>query len=448
MALRALAWGLAAFAATAPLPFGAVGPGGRLAFELAALPLGALLVAAWVRREAPTPARSAVAGLAVLLLLAVAQVVPLGAAPPYPSPAGERAILGVDPATLDAPDALSVDRGATASALRTGSALVVVFLAAAAVASAGRGGTLAWGLLAGAAFQALYGIAVLATGAASIWGEPKLHYLDSATGTFVNRNHYAAYVAAGLAAGCGLVFDLLRRAQRERRPGAPLLADPRAARAALAASFAVLSLAGLLLSYSRAGIALGIAAAGAVSLVGSAGIASRRTRIALAAGALLLAAVPLADVGAGRLAERYAETDDELRAAGGRVVVWKDAVRLVAKRPIAGNGIGAFVAAYPSVRSPEVRARYTHAHNDLIQLAAEGGLVALAGLALLLAAFLPRAIEALRGRHGALAAGCACGALAFALHALVDFPFHLPGAAAAGVLLAGASTGLPWNGRS
>ncbi|HEX6850971.1 MAG TPA: O-antigen ligase family protein [Candidatus Polarisedimenticolaceae bacterium] len=448
MALRALAWGLAAFAFAAPLPFGAVGAGGRLAFEIAALLLGGAAVAAFWRRESPAPPKAALAGLAILLLLPLVQLVPLGPASAGEAPPAEAALLGVDPATLDAPARLSVDRGATASAVRTGAATALLFLAAAAVATAGRAAAPAWGLLAGAAFQALYGIAVLASGSGTIWGEPKLHYLDCATGTFVNRNHFAAYVAAGLAAGCGLAFDLLHRALRERRPGRPLFSDPRAARAALALTLAVLALAGLLLSFSRAGIALGVAAAAGTALAGSAGIASRRWRIAVGVCAVALAALPLLDVGAGRLADRYAATDEDFGAAGGRGTVWRDALRLAAAHPVAGTGLGTFAAAYPGARSPEVRPRYSHAHNDAVQLAAEGGLVAVAGLAWLLVALVPRAAAALRARHGPLATGCAAGAAAFALHALVDFPFHIPGAAAAGALLAGATTGLPWGGRN
>jgi O-antigen ligase/tetratricopeptide (TPR) repeat protein len=447
MALRALAWGLAAFALAAPLPFGAVGAGGRLAFELGALLLGLLAVAALARREAPPPPRLAVAGIAVLLLLPLVQLLPLGDAPADLAPVAEAAILGVPPGSLDAPAALSVDRGATASALRTGGALALVFLAAATAAAGGRAEAIAWGLLAGAAFQALYGIAILASGAGTIWGEPKLHYLDCATGTFVNRNHFAAYVAAGLAAGWGLAFGLLRGAMRERRPGRPLLSDPRSAKALLAATLAVLALAGLGLSFSRAGIALGVAAAAVVALVGSAGLAGRRTRLTLALAALAVAAFPLADVGAGRLAARFAAADEDLGAAGGRAAVWRDALRLTAAHPIAGTGLGTFATAYATVRSPEVRLRYSHAHQDAIQLASEGGLVALAGLGLILAAFVPRAVAALRGRHGPVAAGCAAGATAFALHALVDFPFHIPGAAAAAAMLAGATAGLPWIGR-
>lgn len=448
MALRALAWGLAALAFAAPLPFGAVGAGGRLAFEAGAIVVGLLALAVLRRRDAAALPPLALAGLAVLLLVPMAQMVPLGRPPLDPSAAAQAAILGVDPSSLDAPAALSVDRGATASALRAGSALALVFLGAATAARAGRFATIAWGLLAGAAFQSLYGIAVLASGSATIWGEPKLHYLDCATGTFVNRNHYAAYVAAGLSAGLGLAFELLRAAVRDRRPGRPLLSDPRAVRAAFAATLAVLALAGLGLSFSRAGIALGVAAGGAVALVGSAGIASRRARGGVAVVALLLAAIPLADTGADRLARRFAAADEDLGAAGGRAAVWGDALRLAAGHPLAGTGLGTFAAAYAGVRSPEVRLRYTHAHQDAIQLAVEGGLAALAGLALLFAACLPRAVSALRGRHGLVATGAAAGAAAFALHALVDFPFHIPGAAIAGTALAGATAGLAWNGGS
>ena len=51
-----------------------------------------------------------------------------------------------------------------------------------------------WTLLAGAVFQAFYGLAEFFSGSGKIWGFLKVHYLDSATGTFINRNHFSGYL--------------------------------------------------------------------------------------------------------------------------------------------------------------------------------------------------------------------------------------------------------------
>lgn len=458
-----LAWGVGMVLALAPLPFGAVRPWGRLAFECAAFAVGcAWLVRAW-RRPVPLPPAIAAVGLVGLLAVAAIQALPMGASivglvspaaasaaarfvPDAAARAAEAELLGEDPARRDRPASLSVDPLATASALRTGAALVFLLLAAAAVARAAGPEALALPLVLGAAFQALYGLAVLATGDASIWGEPKAAYLDAATGTFVNKNHFAIYVAAGSAAGFGLALGALARALEPRaRHGAARLLERDGVVAALVALVTLLAMSGLLLSLSRAGILLGAVASGVVFLVGGRGLIPRVARVGALAVLFVIAAVPLARFGTEALAARYGQSVDDLSNPGTRPDVWADAVRIAASYPVAGAGFGTFAAIHPSYRSPEVRQRYGHAHNDLVQLAAEGGAL---GLVLfgLLAVPVGRAVrQALAGGHGPVWTGLAAGLAAIAAHALIDFPFHIPAVAAVGAALAGAMLGAPWS---
>ena len=57
---------------------------------------------------------------------------------------------------------------------------------------------MATALLFSAAFQALYGLIVVASGYDRIWHVEKTVFLDAATGTWVNRNHFADYLAMAL----------------------------------------------------------------------------------------------------------------------------------------------------------------------------------------------------------------------------------------------------------
>jgi O-antigen ligase len=98
---------------------------------------------------------------------------------------------------------------------------------------------------------------------------------------------------------------------------------------------------------------------------------------------------------------------------------------------------------YPKFRSAEVRSFYAHAHNDLLQFAAEGGLIGTALLIVLLGLLSRRLLAAIRGEFGTLGIGAAVGLSATLLHALIDFNFHLPANAALAVVLAGALWGLP-----
>lgn len=449
----------------APLPFGAVIPAGRLALETGAFALLAVWLVRAALRPTPLPPRPVAVGIVSLLLVGVLQAIPLGttvvsAVAPLSARIrsestatgdaleAERRILGRDPRALDPGPTISVDPPATASALRTGAALGALVVVAFTVASHGGGAALAMALLLSAAFQALYGIATLASPSPHIWLAEKKFYLDSATGTLVNRNHFAGLLAASLP--CALAWILARASRLPsgstlgRRLAAAL--DRRGSVTIFLSLLWAVGLAGLFLSLSRAGIAFGVAAS-ALTAIGHRGIRTGRRLVGLAL-LVALALVPLAQVGAERLAARYARTAGELSSVAGRAVVWKDTARMIAASPVLGVGFGAFDAAYPLVRSPAVRARYEHAHNDALQLVAEGGIVSALLLALLLVPLLREIPRALTGARGPLAIGFAAGLGAMLAHALVDFNFHIPSNAALACILAGTVLGLGWNSRA
>jgi tetratricopeptide (TPR) repeat protein len=67
-----------------------------------------------------------------------------------------------------------------------------------------------------------------------------------------------------------------------------------------------------------------------------------------------------------------------------RPPIWKATVSMITDRPLLGHGLGTYVAVYPQFRVPEyfLRRKATnvtdHAHNELLEVAAEQGLVGLA----------------------------------------------------------------------
>lgn len=456
---RLLELALAVTVVIAPWPLGAVGPRGRFALEMVAFFLVLLWLArSWLHRT-PLPSRPAMAGLAGLLLLAVLQIVPLGSAvvgivspnaararaasstPPELTVTEER-MLGADPATFDPPARLSVDPGATASALRTGAAIVGLFLVATTVAATCGARRLALALLISAGFQGLYGLLTLASGHDRIWHLPKNHFLDCATGTFVNRNHYACLLSMSLACGAGLILHNAKR--RRATPGQGIVGWFRAdnVRNLLLGLLLLVGLAGLLLSFSRAGIALGLLAVG-MTLLAAGGFQRFRFRAMVAAAVIAVAVVPLAVVGPERLVERYAASGEELAAS--RLIVWRDSLSLLPGFPLVGTGFGTFAAAYPLARSPEIRKFFSHTHSDPLQLLVEGGAVAGVCMALLLFSLLGLMVRSLASGKGTLAVGFAAGLVAMLLHSFVDFNFHIPSNAATAAVLAGVLEGLPWK---
>jgi O-antigen ligase len=422
--MRLLTAGLMVLVVAAPMPFGAVGAGGRLFLESFALALTALWGVLAARGEIPLPPKAALFGMFGLLALAAIQIVPWGGG------------------------TISVAPDATASALRTGAALVGTLLVATSVVARGGGRYLATALLLSAAFQGLYGLIVLASGHPAIWGIPKADYLDSATGTFVNHNHFAALLAASLPVGLGLVVATAKRA-RALSAGASTLAAATGhdgTRALLQALLAAVGLAGLLLSFSRAGTALGLFAVVSCLVVGLRGRPVRG--VALAFLLVGVAAIPLADIGAARLSARYAVAGEDLSAPGGRLDVWKATAMMIADRPAAGFGFGGYTWAFPAYRPGDVRLHYTHAHDDLLQLGAEGGIIAWALFGCILVPGLAASARVLKTAQDPIAVGAVFGLAALLLHGLIDFPFHIPAVALVGSVLAGLAFGATWTARS
>ena len=451
--------GVAAVVVLAPLPFASVSVKGRLTLELAAFAL--LLVwafAAWFGSVASPPKR--VLGLlAGLLLLGVVQMLPLpGAAIRTVSPQtvevrestlpdsaaldAETALLGVAPDSLDARGTLSVEPDATASALRTGAALCALLIVATHVAATCGLRALCLALLASAAFQGLYGLIVLASGYDRIWNVAKTAYLNSATGTFVNRNHFADYLAMALPCGAALWIAGLQRASTRKRGWFVQTFSSRGSRNLLLLLALLIGMAGLLVSFSRAGIALGVTAVAATLWLGT---RSRRPtmRVVIVVLALAVALMPLAQLGADALWSRLENSAEDFSNPGSRGTVWGDTLDLARAFPVFGTGFGTFAAVYPKYRSPEVRRFFAHAHNDLIQFAAEGGAIGAILLIALLVLLARRLFAAIRGEYGTLGIGAAVGLSATLLHALIDFNFHIPANAALAAVLAGALWGLP-----
>lgn len=437
---------LAGLVLLAPLPFGAV------SFSAAALVTGVAaavgLASAWMlARGEIRLTRRAIAVLAaasVVLLVGLVQLAPL----PSAWPAGR--LLGVDLGQVSrevgvpAPLGVSPSPTATLDASARYAALLFVGLGAAAVTRTERH-LRAWGfvIIASGCFQALYGAAEYLSGRQHIFGYAKVAYLDSATGTFINRNHYASFLAMCLPLAMSLLLGRWTgaRASGWRERVLQITSARGLERAALGAAVCALWL-GILLSRSRAGLA--------VALLGTAVVLwrPRRSRLlpALVIVALLLVPVfflllETVDPPGARLAELR----DDIHARGGRLVVWSAATELLQARPLLGFGLGTFDDVFPVVQPAEVVSRYRHAHNEWLQAATEGGLVSVAAIAVAFGLLVTRTRPPSHGSELAAAMDRALTAsiLVVAAHSLVDFPLRIPAVAALLGVMVGLLSVLP-----
>jgi putative inorganic carbon (hco3(-)) transporter len=287
------------------------------------------------------------------------------------------------------------------------------------------------------------------------WLGHRLGTADYATGTFLNRNHFAGMLELAGAAGFGLLASGLHTSERAanwrewlRRIGHALLGSRFAVRAGLAVIVVA-----LVMSRSRmgnAGLFLGLTAAGLAALAWWRPLP--RILIWLLLSIVAIDVLVLgAWVGVDKLAERVtstrlvaaaAESDDvavsvDLAAVpvpvepsdAERWTVARAAVLAWRERPLLGHGAGSFRLVFPAVKPESVGLFYEHAHNDYLQTLVERGVV---GLLLYLAAvglLMLAAVQALRRRSDSLSRGLAlatiAAAVAIGVHSLVDFNLQI-----------------------
>lgn len=222
-------------------------------------------------------------------------------------------------------------------------------------------------------------------------------------GTFVNPDHFGAFMAMSLFAGIGLLMALgtrrRRRARRSSHSGEGDVEDQER-RAVLSVSgrpperlfqqvliLFVLGLVGTTLIFTMSrGAIVSVLLAGAIVAATLAVHESlgRRRLLAVAAG-LVIGGLALW-IGLGPVLDRFGG------AAVGwseRLIIYKQAWNIVRDFPVLGAGFGTFGGIFPRYQAPPLAPdiRFSYAHSDLLQLLTDGGAMALAISALGLWAF-------------------------------------------------------------
>lgn len=315
-----------------------------------------------------------------------------------------------------------------------------------------------------AAALALLAFAVVETVLGLYWRDgpttglsPKTAYLGSATGSFVNRGHFAAFLALGIGACWGLAAGLFplepeevrRHRKRKRRSSHPptvleAAGDKIPRLALLAFAVGLLSL-GLVAANSR-GPLLALAIAGAALGFWTWRRREEGTHLGIAL-AVPLAGVVLAVIALGPRGAlgRFASLGFADVSFTSRIALWREGLAAFTDAPLFGAGLGAWPYAW-AVHEAEAHLYFSRfAHQELLQWAVEAGALGVIGLLLLLAAWLDALRRGLdvaeEGPAAAMGVGLAVGPLAVILASLADFPLHIPGVALPTALSAGLALG-------
>ena len=267
--------------------------------------------------------------------------------------------------------------------------------------------TLAYALILIGLLEGIYGLAVAGG------------RLAPATGTFVSRNHFAAFLAMALCVNVGV---LLAR----REDAATGFAVDRYVRTFPLILSCLIILAGIIFSYSRMGL---IAPIVMLALFGGLWMirpGSRPLRFVVGTIVLILA---LFAIGAWRgievLAERFQDLEDIYRLA-----VWDATYSLFKTSPFWGIGLGGFVDNIPRFLPAFIHPMFHHAHNEPLEALAEGGVLYASVMGLGLLVYFKVSIRGWLMRGDTLARGLGTGCLAAAgavlLQSLVEFPLRMP----------------------
>ena len=257
-----------------------------------------------------------------------------------------------------------------------------------------------------------------------------------ASGTFINRDHYAAYLVLCLSVGIGLLIASMARSastgswrQRLRHIGTLILSG----KAPLRIFLAIMVIA-LVLTRSRMGNTAFFASlliTGTLALI----LFKEMPRSVM----LLIASLIVIDiiiigswVGLEQVKERLEQTTlehenrDEIDSYSFRM--WQD-------YPLFGAGAGSYYSVFPRYRKEDMgEGLLGHAHNDYLEFLTEYGILGLVFPASVVIRALRNAILAQRRRRSQFARGIGFAALmaitAMLIHATVEFNLQIPAYAA------------------
>lgn len=273
-----------------------------------------------------------------------------------------------------------------------------------------------------------------------------------ASGSFINRNHFANYLVLTLCAGIGLLITMQSGHQsdgwRQRlRDWIETILGPKARLRVFLALIVIT----LVLTRSRMGnmsFFLSLLICGSLALLL---IRGRHRSLMLLIGSLVAIDIFIIGswFGVEQIVERIQQTVTVEETGGiqvhaqDRLDATRETAGAIRQLPLTGSGGGSYYSLFPQMRKSDQKF-LDHAHNDYVEFTVEYGIPA----TLLLAAFiflnLRLAIRQLAKRRDPLALGaCFCtlmAAVAMGLHASVDFSLHIPANAATFMVL----MALPW----
>jgi len=283
---------------------------------------------------------------------------------------------------------------------------------------------------------ALIGIVQKPLFTGAIYGLWQLDVGRQPFGPFVNRNHFAGWMVMALPLTLALLVSGIARSMSKVKAGwrhkVLWLSTAEANHLLLVGGAAGVMALSLMLTMSRSGIAAFVVSVLITGWFVGRALDSRPKRIGAAACLVVLLIAVVLWTGPTVLASRFASADwGEFNNRRG---AWADAWSVVREFPLTGTGLNTYWAASLFYQRHELASFFAQAHNDYLQLAAEGGLLLTVPASICLGLFVRDVRRAIRDQRGStewwLRAGAITSLFAIALQESVEFSLQMPGNAA------------------
>lgn len=281
---------------------------------------------------------------------------------------------------------------------------------------------------------AIYGLVVELGNLDQVLWLEKEAYKGSLTGTFINRNSFAAYLGLCLIAALALLLSRRNRPGRApltTRTGLVQLAESLTPQTfALALMAAVLATA-LALTDSRGGLIATVIGVALFILARAVGRSGGQGRSLAFGAAVALAGVIVISSSGEETLSRFTRQDIPV---ADRTHVHELAARAIADEPVVGHGAGTFPQVFHLYRNtafPWLALPFDKAHNTYLEMALEAGLIAAAAFFGVLAWLTAACMRgALWRRRDSVYPALAVGAVGlFAAHSMIDFSAQMPAVA-------------------
>jgi O-antigen ligase len=338
---------------------------------------------------------------------------------------------------------LALDPRAAAHALTAAFCTIATFWIARAIFARGGVRTVVTALAWVAVGVVLVALAQSAAGTTLVYGFWRPYDAGARPlGPFINRNHCGTWslLALMLCYGC---FQWRRWSSSPSRGWSwrARFAHAFDGRSMILVLAVVLLTIGVALGASRSTMVALAAAAGYVALAAPAAREARRGSLRTLAVVVAASLAFLAYADVGRLLSRI----DETRQLGlsQRAAIWRDTLGIIRDFPVAGAGAGNFSAAMKLYQTSDRTYFWNEAHNEYLQVAAEGGLLVAAPAATALIALVVSGWRALRRKDDPthwMRLGASAGLVGVAVQAIWETGLSLPAngmlaAVAAAILL-------------